>query len=83
MASLIAVPLTFAPAGEPVSTRGTQSRRHGHRGGSAQAPVFPRGNARSGRSAFVRFRLRQVFGLVDVSHDLLSVASRTCCVQCL
>lgn len=79
----IAVPLTFAPAGEPVLPRGTRSSRGGREDVDAQAPVFPRGNTRSDGNAFARFRLRQVFGLVDVTLGLLSVASRMHRIQCL
>ena len=66
MTSMIAVPLTFAPAGESVRPRCKRSRRDSREGGDAHAPAFPRGNTKSDRSACVRFRLRQVFGLVDV-----------------
>jgi hypothetical protein len=47
----IAVPLTFAPAGEPVLPRGTRSLRGDLGGVDAQAPMFPRGNTRSDGSA--------------------------------
>ena len=62
-----AVPLTFAPAGEPAPARGVQRQRDGRGYGDAMAPVLPRGNARSDESTLPRLRLRQVFGLVDVA----------------
>jgi len=62
-----AAPLTFAPAGEPALARGVQRHRDSRGHGEATAPVLPRGNARSDRNALPRFRLRQVFGLVDVA----------------
>jgi len=62
-----AAPLTFAPAGEPTLARGVRRQRGGRGHGDAMAPVLPRGNARSGGSALPHFRLRQVFGLVDVA----------------
>lgn len=82
MADRIAGPLTFAPAGEPVLPRADEAGARPW-GRDAQATVFPRGNARPDGNACGRFRLRQVFGLVDVLRGLLSVASRMHRIQCL
>ncbi len=82
MAGRIAGPLTFAPAGEPAVPRAGEA---GARPGGQRRASFgvPRGNARPAGNACARFRLRQVFGLVDVLRGLLSVASRVHRIQCL
>jgi len=74
VASTIAAPLTFAPAGEPALSRDVQNHCAGLGHGDAMAPVLPRGNARSDGHALPRIRLRQVFGLVDV--ELASTVRR-------
>jgi hypothetical protein len=80
---MIAVPVTFAPAGEPALPRGKRNQRVCRMGDRQRtgSGVPPRKRQVGQKRA--RFRLRQVFGLVDVLLGLLSVASRARRVQCM